>query len=455
LLSELESIVGGDQTITKRERMLNYLSDETPPVMEPKPASDIVVVRPKNANEVAAIVKLANQNKIPIFPRGGGTGLVGGAVPTRNGIVLSVERLNQIKIDRENMMADVGAGVTLGKLIEESSREGFSFPPHPGDENAQIGGLVATNAGGSRAVRHGVMRNHIRALEVILPTGELLHLGRKVHKDNVGYDLMQLIIGSEGTLGIVTNATIQLYGKEGASITLVVPFNDRHAAIGTVPSILKQGVAPLAIEYVERDLMERTAKHIGRTWPVTTGNYYLLIIIGEDTRDEVLAKSLRISEICKENTALDIFAAESAADQENILSIRSNLYNLLKPDLLDILDIVVPISRIEQIVKTVEDISKETGVPLPVYGHAGDGNLHVHIIRKQGDQLQIVIELTDKIYKATMALGGVITGEHGIGKTRTEKIEQFLDKTEVELMKNLKRLFDPNNIMNPGTKVTI
>ena len=455
MLSELESIVGGDQTITKRERMLNYLSDETPPVMEPKPASDIVVVRPKNANEVAAIVKLANQNKIPIFPRGGGTGLVGGAVPTRNGIVLSVERLNQIKIDRENMMADVGAGVTLGKLIEESSREGFSFPPHPGDENAQIGGLVATNAGGSRAVRHGVMRNHIRALEVILPTGELLHLGRKVHKDNVGYDLMQLIIGSEGTLGIVTNATIQLYGKEGASITLVVPFNDRHAAIGTVPSILKQGVAPLAIEYVERDLMERTAKHIGRTWPVTTGNYYLLIIIGEDTRDEVLAKSLRISEICKKNTALDIFAAESAADQENILSIRSNLYNLLKPDLLDILDIVVPISRIEQIVKTVEDISKETGVPLPVYGHAGDGNLHVHIIRKQGDQFQIAIELTDKIYKATMALGGVITGEHGIGKTRTEKVEQFLDKTEVELMKNLKRLFDPNNIMNPGTKVTI
>jgi len=455
LLSELESIVGGDQTITKRERMLNYLSDETPPVMEPKPASDIVVVRPKNANEVAAIVKLANQNKIPIFPRGGGTGLVGGAVPTRNGIVLSVERLNQIKIDRENMMADVGAGVTLGKLIEESSREGFSFPPHPGDENAQVGGLVATNAGGSRAVRHGVMRNHIRALEVILPTGELLHLGRKVHKDNVGYDLMQLIIGSEGTLGIVTNATIQLYGKEGASITLVVPFNDRHAAIGTVPSILKQGVAPLAIEYVERDLMERTAKHIGRTWPVTTGNYYLLIIIGEDTRDEVLAKSLRISEICKENTALDIFAAESAADQENILSIRSNLYNLLKPDLLDILDIVVPISRIEQIVKTVEDISKETGVPLPVYGHAGDGNLHVHIIRKQGDQFQNVDELTDKIYKATWALGGVITGEHGIGKTRTEKVEQFLDKAEVELMKNIKRLFDPNNIMNPGTKVTI
>ncbi|MGA3107973.1 MAG: FAD-binding oxidoreductase [Candidatus Bathyarchaeia archaeon] len=455
LLKGLESIVGEDQTVTKRESMLNYLSDESPAVMEPKPASDVVLVRPKNANEVAAIVKLANQHRIPVFPRGGGTGLVGGAVPTRNGIVLSLERLNLIEIDKENLMADVGAGVTLGKLIEMSGREGLSFPPHPGDENAQVGGLVATNAGGSRAVRHGVMRNHVRALEVILPSGELLHLGGKVHKDNVGYDLMQLIIGSEGTLGIVTNATIQLYGKEGASITLVVPFADRHAAIGAVPSILKQGVAPLAIEYVERDLMERTAKHIGKIWPVTTGKYYLLIIVGEDTRDEVLSKSLRISEICKRNTTFEIFAAESAADQENILSIRSNLYTVLKPDVLDILDIVVPISKIEQIVETVEEISKETGVSLPLYGHAGDGNLHVHIMRKQGEPSQNVDELTDKIYKATMALGGVITGEHGIGKTRTEKIEHYLDKGEIELMKNIKRLFDPNNIMNPGTKITI
>ena len=448
-------IVGKDHTVTKRENMLNYLSDETPAVMEPKPASDIVVVKPKNADEVAAVVKLANEYKIAVFPRGGGTGLVGGAVPTRNGIVLSVERLNQIEIDKENMMTDVGAGVTLGKLIELSGREGLSFPPHPGDENAQVGGLVATNAGGSRAVRHGVMRNHVRALEVILPTGERLHLGGKVHKDNVGYDIMQLIIGSEGTLGVVTNVTIQLYGKEGASITLVVPFTDRHAAIGAVPSILRQGAAPLAIEYVERDLMQRTAKHIGRSWPVTTGNYYLLIILGEDTRDEVLAKSLRISETCKANNALDVFAAESPADQENILAIRSNLYTFLKPDVVDILDIVVPISLIEQIAKIVEDISKETGVPLPIYGHAGDGNLHVHILRRQGEQFQHVDELTDKLYKATVALGGVITGEHGIGKTRTEKVEHFLDRGELELMKNLKRLFDPNNIMNPGTKIPI
>jgi glycolate oxidase len=455
LLGKLESIVGKEQTITKRENMLNYLSDETPAAMEPKPASDIVVVKPENASQIAAVVKFANYNRIPIFPRGGGTGLVGGAVPTRNGIVLSLERLNHIEIDKENMMAVAGAGVTLGKLIEVAGHEGLSFPPHPGDENAQVGGLVATNAGGSRAVRHGVMRNHVRAMEVILASGEILSLGDKVHKDNVGYDLMQLIIGSEGTLGIVTNVTIQLYGKEGASITLVIPYADRHAAIGTVPKILKRGVAPLAIEYVERDLMERTAKHMGRSWPVASGDYYLLIIVGEDTRDEALSKSLGISEICKQNNALDIFAAESAADQENILAIRSNLYTVLKPDVLDILDIVVPISKVEQIVGTVEDVAKESGVPLPVYGHAGDGNLHVHIMRKQGGDFHYVDDLTERIYKATVALGGVITGEHGIGKTRTEKLERFLDGKELELMKSLKRVFDPNNIMNPGTKVLI
>lgn len=211
LVKGLESIVGKDEVITTRERMLNYLSDESPPMMEPKPAKDIVVVKPSDTKQISSILKFANEHAIPVFVRGGGTGLVAGAVPTRDGIVLSLERLNEITVDKDNLMAVAGAGVTLGKLLEAARGEGLAFPPHPGDENAQVGGLVATNAGGSRAVRHGVMRNHVRAIEVVLPTGEILTLGAKVHKNNAGYDLMQLIIGSEGTLGIVTQATIQLY----------------------------------------------------------------------------------------------------------------------------------------------------------------------------------------------------------------------------------------------------
>ena len=456
LLRELESIVGKDQVIATRERMLSYLSDETPTIMEPEPADDLVVVKPANTKEVSKIIRFADKNRVPVFPRGGGTGLVGGAVPTRDGIVISLERMIKVEIDKDNLMADAQAGVTLEKLIEAAREKGLAFPPHPGDENAQVGGLVATNAGGSRAVRHGVMRNQVRALEVVLPSGEVINLGGKVHKNNVGYDLMQLIIGSEGTLGVVTKATVQLYGSESASITLVVPFTSRAQAIATVPKILQQAGQPLAIEYVERSLMERTAKQLGTRWPVTTGEYYLIIIVAEATRDEVLAKSLKISEICKENRSLEIFAAESAREQENILSIRSNLYAVLKPDVLDILDIVVPISRLEEIVAAVESIAKETGVPLPVYGHAGDGNIHVHIMRKPGsDETGHLEVISDRVYRATVDLGGVITGEHGIGRTRISKVEKYLDPNELELMRALKRIFDPNNVMNPGVKVPL
>jgi glycolate oxidase len=405
---------------------------------------------------VSAIIKLANNHKIPVFPRGGGTGLVAGAVPTLDGIVVSLERMNQIQIDKENLMADAEAGVTLGKLAEAAKEQGLSFPPHPGDENAQVGGLVATNAGGSRAVRHGVMRNNVRALQVVFASGETVELGGKIRKNNVGYDLMQLIIGSEGTLGVITKATLQLYGSENASITLVVPYSNPAAAIATVPKILQQAGPPQAIEYVEKDLMERTAEHLGTHWPVTTGQYYLIIILAEATRDQVLAKSLQISDTCKQYTPLDIFAAESARDQENILSIRSNLYTYLKPHILDILDIVVPISKLEEIVTTIQDIAKESAFPLPVYGHAGDGNLHVHIMRKQGvEASKYLDDLSDRIYEATAGVGGVITGEHGIGRTRIKKVEKYLSQKEIELMRKTKWVFDPNNIMNPGAKVPL
>ena len=456
LIRELESIAGMDYVITRRESMLSYLSDETPAIMEPKPAGDLVVVRPISTNEVSAMLHLANNHRIPVFPRGGGTGLVGGAVPTQDGIVLSLERMTQIQVDKENLMADAEAGVTLGKLIEAAEKEGLSFPPHPGDENAQVGGLVATNAGGSRAVRHGVMRNNVRALQVVLASGEVVNLGGKIHKDNVGYDLMQLIIGSEGTLGVVTKATIQLYGSENASITLVVPYTDRAAAIATAPKILQQAGPPLAIEYVEKDLMKRSAQHLGTRWPVETGEYYLIIIVAEATRDEALSKGLKISEICKGNKSLEVFAAESAGEQENILNIRSNLYTVLKPDILDILDIVVPISKLEEIMTAVEKIAQESALPLPVYGHAGDGNLHVHIMKKEGmEETKYLDELSDRIYKAAVDVGGVISGEHGIGKTRTTKVERYLSPTEIQLMRSMKRIFDPNNIMNPGTKLPL
>ncbi|MHC1590061.1 MAG: FAD-binding oxidoreductase, partial [Candidatus Hecatellaceae archaeon] len=230
----LEAIVGEKNTIYEREKLEDYLKDETYPKLRLKPVADIVVVKPSNAEEVSRILKFANERGIPVFPRGGGTGLVGGAVPTRKGIVLTTERMKGIEVDRENLMAVVEAGVTLEELIKAADEAGLFFPLHPGDETAHTGGLVATNAGGVRAVKYGVMRNYVKGLEVVLPTGEILKLGGKLQKNNTGYDLMDLIIGSEGTLAIITKVILKLHPKPGASATLIVPYDDRSTAVNSV-----------------------------------------------------------------------------------------------------------------------------------------------------------------------------------------------------------------------------
>jgi len=322
----LEDIVGEDHLIANRDQMQNYLVDESPEPVRPIPADDLVLVRPADAQQVSSVLELANRHRIPVFPRGGGTGLVGGAVPTRNGVVLSMERMNRIEIDKDNLMAVAEAGVTLEQLLNAASGSELSFPPHPGDENAQLGGLVATNAGGSRAVRHGVMRNQVKGMKAVLPTGEILKLGGRLHKNNVGYDLMQLIIGSEGTLAVITEVTLRLYPKTEAAATIIVPYNDRYDALLTVPKILRDVGAPLAMEYVERHLMERTAKHIGETWTVSQGNCYLIMIVAETGRDHVLSQSVKIAEISRQNGSMEPIYVESKRDQDRVLRIRSNIH---------------------------------------------------------------------------------------------------------------------------------
>ncbi len=449
-VQELGKILGEAFVITRKEQMLNYLTDESPAAIRPKPADDLVLVKPANALQVSEIMRLANKYHIDVYPRGGGTGLVGGAVPTTSGIILSLERLNKIEVDKENMMAIAEAGVTLEKLAAEANTAGFSFPPHPGDENAQVGGLVATNAGGSRAVRHGVMRNQVRALEVVLPTGEIVNLGARVHKNNVGYDLMQLLIGSEGTLGIITKATLRLYPKSEATLTLIIPFDERLNAFSAVPMILQNVSTPLAVEYVEKEIVERTAKYLGVNWPVSTGKFYLIIIMAEADNDRVLSESLKVATICSKYTKHETFVAEPKRDQDNILRIRSSIYTVLKNETLDILDITVPPAALEKVIESVEQVANANKTHLPVYGHAADGNLHVHIMKGQE---RIADAVRDEIYEIATKTGGVITGEHGIGKTRTSRLPRFMPKEEFELMRKIKTAFDPNKILNPGTKL--
>jgi len=449
IADELKSIVGDRWVITQYELMESYLKDETPDPLRPKPAEKLVLVKPSSTTEVSSILKFANNKKIPVFPVGGRTGLVGGAVPTEPGIILSLERMNKIEIDKENLMAVAEAGATLGDLIKSAEDANLFFPPHPGDEGAQIGGLVATNAGGARAIKYGVMRNYIKGLEVVLPTGEILSFGGKLLKNNTGYNLMQLIIGSEGTLCVITKAVIRLFPKSKSMITLIIPFKNRSDALKSVPEILRSGSMPLAIEYVQIKEIMKAAEHLNENWPVQEGVAQLIIILDGISQEELLLTCEEISRICESNNAIDVMLAESSEEQNKILRIRSNIYTALKPDMIDILDVVVPPRSLRKLMDEVDKIASKYGVYLPTYGHAGDGNLHVHIMKEDVKNLDIAKKIKNEVYKVAISLGGVITGEHGIGKLRIENLDLVLNSKHIEIMRNIKRIFDPNNILNP------
>ena len=449
ILSELRSIVGDDWVIIGEEKVQGYLYDETPPPMLPEASKDVAVVKPGNVEEVSEIVKLANQHRVPIFPRGGGTGLVGACIPTISGIILSLERMNKITVDEENLIAEAEAGATLADLIKAAEQAGLFFPPHPGDEGAQIGGLLACNAGGVRAVKTGVMRNYVKGMEVVLPTGEILRLGGKLVKNNAGYDLMHLIIGSEGTLGIITKAWIRLQPKAVASATIIIPFRDRETALKTVPAIFHEGIIPLAIEYMERDLLEKTAEQLGLVWPCREGDHQLMLILAEASESALYDECEKLMNLCERLGSLEPLLAESSEEQGMLLKIRSEIYSALRSNVIDILDTTVPPAQLVELIKAVEKLGKKYNTYLPVFGHAGDGNLHIHIMREEGWTREMYDRLRDEIYEKTIELGGTITGEHGIGITRKKSLGKFLDKKALELMKAIKRVFDPNNILNP------
>ena len=449
----LKRIVGDDFVVTQRDQITGYLADETYLGVLPKPADNVVVVKPANTEEVSAILKLANQEKTPVYPRGGGTGLVGAAVPTKDGIVLSLERLDKvIEVDKDNMMVVSEAGVTLEHLLKAVEDSDLLFPPHPGDEGAQVGGMIACNAGGTRAVKYGVVRNYVKGMEVVLPTGEIVQMGGKLLKNNTGLDLMHLIIDSEGILGIITKATLRLYPKFGATATLVVSFDDRRAAIATVPKILQAGIIPMAIEYTEKSLMEQTAAHVNMTWPAKQGSAQLIIIMAEANEDQLYGMCEQLSTICENNGAVDVLMAETTSEQAEILKIRSEVGNALKPFNADALDVTVPPAAIPAMLDVFDRVGDKYGIFIPVVGHAGDGNLHPNM-SWEFDKQGVLKAAKHEIYDAAIKLGGVISGEHGVGKTRLGEFDMGLDAKQRELMMGVKKLFDPNNILSPDNAI--
>lgn len=457
IINKMIEIVGQDYVITDASLKISYLYDEIEQAMRPAANENSIVVKPKNTIEISNILKYANANNIVVVVRGGGTGLCGACTPTRESIILSTERLKKIiEIDENNMVAVLEAGVTLYDLIEELEKhENAAFPVHPGDEGAQMGGMAVTNAGGARAVRHGVMRKHIQGMEVVLPNGEILELGGKLIKNNAGYNLMELIIGSEGTLAIVTKIILKIYPREKYSATIIAPFENIDDASSAVLEILKSGVTPLAVEYQDKYLFVETAKMMGTEWQAKEGNADLMIIISEKTEALLYESCKTINNICEKNNSYETLFAGKKSEQDELLLIRSQHYELIKDIIGHSFDTAVPVSDVPAYLKELKNLAKEYNTITNITAHIADGNIHSDIVLVDGKMPDYAEELKEKIYKACFKYNGTITGEHGIGKLRIHDLKLQKSETELNLMKSIKKAFDPNNILNPGTVLDI
>lgn len=454
----LKRIAGESNVLTDKEMMIDYSHDEfSDESIRHFPEA---VVKPRSTEEVAAVVTLCNERHIALTTRGAGTGLCGGCVPSFGGIVLSVENLNKIiEVDIENLTATAEAGVMLMNFYPAVEEKGLYFPPHPGDESATVGGVIATNAGGARAVKYGVIRNFIKGIEVVTPTGDILRFGGKFIKDSSGYSLLNLMIGSEGTLGIVTKAVITLMPPPQKIISLVVPFETISEAISAVPRLLREKFLPMAIEFIDRESLLISGDFIKKDWPCTMGKAHLLIIADGGSEEEVLTMAEAMGELCLEMGALDVFVAENAAKQHDILEIRSGIYEAMRNHMVEVLDVTVPRAKIAAYVQAVEKTAEETGMWIPTYGHAGDGNVHSHIMKSRwenGAWTEIegwkdkVETVRNRLHQLGRDCHGICSGEHGIGIVKREYLKSFLDPAHIELMRGIKAVFDPNGILNPG-----
>lgn len=458
-IDALIGICGKDYVYSAKEDVSGYLYDETEEYVRPKACEDCLVVRPGTYEEVSKILQWANETKTPIIPRGGGTGACGAAIPTIPSVIMSMERFKDIvEVDETNMMITCQTGVTLAKLNEylNENVHALYFPCHPGDEGAQVGGMCIENAGGVRAVKHGIMRSYVKGMKVCLPNGEIVQFGGKLVKNNMGYDLMHLLVGSEGTLAVVLEATLKLYPRLDYTGALVCSFKDTESAVKSVGEVQKAGIIPLAVEYMDRDIAVETAKRISKTWPMSDeGCVDLIYMVEEATEDALYETAGTIAEICENNGAVGSVIAENEKEQRNILEIRSDIYEVFKPEFVDSLDTAVPVAHIGDLLRDIDAIAEKYGTRSPRFGHVADGNFHNFILMVDGKVPDWADDMRRDIYKAALKYGGTVTAEHGTGKTRKPYMELQYTPHVLEIMRNVKRAFDPNNILNPGVIVDL
>jgi glycolate oxidase len=421
----------------------------------------LAVVKPSDEKEVAALVRLCQREKVPLTVRGGGTGLAGGCIPSPGGIVLSMELLNRVvDADPKNNTITVQAGMTLRKLYEAVDSMSLYFPPHPGDDGAFIGGAVAANAGGARAVKYGTVRRFVLGVQVVLASGDVMELGGKFIKSSSGYHLLELMIGSEGTLGIITRVTIGLLPPVGSVQTLIAPFATVQQAIEAVPGMLGRGIIPCAVEFVEHSVMRAAERLLNKTWPARAGLASLMIILDGRDEEDTLSQATTIGTAMEAAGSLDVLLSDQKAKQAEILELRSNLYEAIKPATVELYDVSVPRSEIASHVGFVHSLEAKLGVSLPTYGHAADGNVHSHFLKSLlidgaigseiPDWRAHKQEASDAIYADVAQRGGVISGEHGIGLVKRAYLPMNLGPIQLAAMRSIKHALDPQGILNPG-----
>jgi glycolate oxidase len=451
-IEELTAIAGKNCVFADPDEIAGYSSDEMP---HAEPHVPKIVVKPSDSTTVSLILRFANEKKIPVTPMGGRTGLSGGCIPEPGGIVLSLERMNKIKeIDSENFTATLEPGVTLTALYSAVEEQGLYYPIHPGELTATIGGTIATNAGGMNAVKYGVTRHNVLGLEAVLPNGDIIRTGGKFVKCSTGYDLTQLIIGSEGTLAVVTEIILKLSTKPVKKEVLFVPFNDIQDAIDTVPDILRLNMIPTGLEFMEKGIIDIIEKYLDREIPYHEHAAFLMIIMEGETEDEIYEYFSRAEEICRKHNAIEARVPGSEAAKRRLFEARENFFHAIKKYApMELIDVVVPRSQIARFVRRVKEIAEEHHVQVIAYGHAGDGNVHLHPVcvdmtAEEWDK-RLPVLMRD-IYAAGVSFGGTISGEHGIGVSKKSFFMEETDEALIDIMKNVKKAFDPNNIMNPG-----
>lgn len=450
----LAAIVGAEAVFTDRETLEKYGRDETEDLIFPPS----IVVKPNTPAQVAAILRYANEQEIPVTPIGARTGLSGGALSVYGGIGLSMERFNRILyIDEKNLQVTVEPGVITQLLQEEVAAKGLYYPPDPSSRGSCfIGGNVAENAGGAHAVKYGVTIDYVLNLEVVLPTGEIIMTGASTLKNATGYNLTQLIVGSEGTLGVVTKIVLKLVPLPTHNLLMLVPFGSATNACEAVSAIFRAGVTPSALEFMERDAIDWSLRYIGDSVVQVSEDTqaHLLIEVDGNNPDFLYSDVEKISEVLEQFECGEILFADTADQKEALWKMRRRIAEAVKSNAVyKEEDTVVPRYELPRLLEGVKTIGKKYGFRSVCYGHAGDGNLHVNIIREEqtdDEWNRVLPQGIRELFELTVQLGGTLSGEHGIGNVQRQYMDIAFDQTQLQLMRGIKQLFDPKGILNPG-----